>query len=186
MPGVPSLYLEYYAPAVQRAHGGRKLRGLELGAGTGVAGLSFAFLGHHVILSDIGELQASATKGNIVQNEASMSIHGGSAQYEDLDWRNLPADRPRFGHFDIVFAGDVIWHETLVEPFVQAVSWCVTDPGVGEVLLSHKVRDEESMQLFEQLIGSAGLGIERKVSTDEVLGEEWGHPEVFMYHLRQL
>jgi len=176
-------YLERYVPALLQASRRPQLRGLELGCGTGVAGLSFAFAGQQVVLSDLGDVQAAATKGNIARNLGNIMAAGGSATYESLDWRCLP-DRAPLGVFDVVFAGDVIWHETLVEPFLQAVAWALSGPGAGEVLLSHKVRDEESVRLFEQMVGNMGLVIQKKVPTEQVLGGD-GHPEVFVYHFRK-
>lgn len=176
-------YLEWYVPSVLQSFRKPKLQGLELGCGTGIAGLSFALMGQNVILSDLGDLQEAATKANIAQNGGQIMAAGGSAAYELLDWRSLPA-RGRFGPFDLVFAGDVIWHESLVEPFLSAVSWACSGPGATEVLLSHKVRDGESVALWERSVGKAGLAVERRVPTESVLGED-GHPDIFVYHLRR-
>lgn len=177
-------YLEYFVPEKVRACGKPQLRGLELGSGTGIGGLSFALMGQHVVLSDLGDIQGAATQANITQNLPQVAAAHGSASFEVLDWSKLP-DRSCLGAFDVVFAGDVIWHETLVEPFLQAVSWATSGPGVSaEVLLSHKLRDQESVELFERLLVQAGLYIEKKVPTEQVLGED-GHPEVFVYHFRR-
>ncbi|CAK0804694.1 unnamed protein product [Prorocentrum cordatum] len=180
-------YLEHYVRRAPRATGpgptpGR-LRGLELGCGTGVGGLALALLGHEAVLSDIGDLQAAATQSNIDRNRAQIAAAGGEATYMTLDWRGLPARAP-LGAFDLVVAADVVWHESLVEPFLQAVSWACSGPGSSEVILSHKVRDEESVQLWERLTAEAGLRIERKVRTEEAVGED-GHPDVVVYHLRK-
>ncbi|CAE8648637.1 unnamed protein product, partial [Polarella glacialis] len=102
-----------------------------------------------VVLSDLGELQAEATKAHIAMNQPALGSARGAASYATLDWDRLP-DRAAFGYFDVVFAGDVIWHETLVEPFLKALSWAASGPGLGEAVLSHKVRDKESVDLFEK------------------------------------
>jgi len=181
-------YLEHYMPealaaAARRGHSAGRLRGLELGSGTGVGGITLAMLGQEAILSDIGDVQQAATEANIAQNGAQVSAAGGSVRYETVDWKNLP-EREHFGALDMVFAGDVIWHESLVEPFLQALRWAVSGPGAHEILLSHKVRDEESVALFEQSIMGSGLVVERKVPTEPLLGDD-GHPEVFVYHMRK-
>jgi len=174
-------YLERYVPT---ATAGRpRLRGLELGAGTGVAGLSFALMGQEVILSDIGEKQATRTRSNIERNEGHIAAMGGRASYESLDWTALP-ERGRFGAFDMVFAADVIWHESLVDPFIQALAWAASGPGLNEVLLSHKVRDEESVNRFETQVGLAGFVIQQRVPSEPILGD-FGHPDVVIYHLRR-
>lgn len=176
-------YLERYVPQARHANGNRQLQGLELGAGTGVAGLSFALLGQSVVLSDVAGDQAAATQANITLNKVQVASARGNICFKVVDWRSLP-ERSSFGFFDIVFAGDVIWHESLVEPFVQALTWTASGPGVGEVLLSHKARDAESIHLFERLIAETPFVIERKVQTTEFLGGQWGHPQIDVYHLR--
>eukprot|EP00444_Apocalathium_aciculiferum_P051437 CAMPEP_0183516082 /NCGR_PEP_ID=MMETSP0371-20130417/13944_1 /TAXON_ID=268820 /ORGANISM="Peridinium aciculiferum, Strain PAER-2" /LENGTH=248 /DNA_ID=CAMNT_0025713747 /DNA_START=1 /DNA_END=747 /DNA_ORIENTATION=- len=175
-------YFERYVPEALDAREGQRLRGLELGCGTGVAGLAFAYLGQEVILSDIGDLQKAATEANVAQNQNHFLVAGGSVSYQAVDWKNLPA-REEFGAFDVVFAGDVIWHETLVQPFLDALCWVVSGPGAREILLSHKVRDEESVALFEKSVSERGLVVEKKVPTEPLL-EPDGHPEVFIYHIR--
>eukprot|EP00435_Cladocopium_sp_Y103_P027550 s1889_g6.t2 len=160
------------------------LRGIELGCGTGVAGFGLAFLGHQVLLTDIGAEQAAATQGNIAQNMQTLAATGGSAQYGHLDWRQLP-ERSQYGRFDLVLASDVIWHESLVEPFLQAVSWATSGPGAEEVILSHKARDQESIELFHKMLGPLGLALTSQVPSEQVLGEH-GHPDVQLYHLRRV
>lgn len=175
-------YLEQYVPALLQAGKKPQLQGLDLGCGTGIAGLTFALCGQRALLSDLAGLQAEATQANIAQNQGHIAAAGGSAAFEVLDWERLP-DRARFGFFDLVFAGDVVWHETLVDPFVKAISWAASGPGAGEILLSHKVRDEESVHLFEQQVVKAGFVIQKKVQSEQALGDI-GHPDVFVYHMR--
>lgn len=175
-------YFEQYAQQFLQASGKPRLRGLELGCGTGVAGLSLALLGQDVVLTDIGDVQQAATQANIVRNAAHIAVAGGNVQYRTLDWNQLPEREP-FGAWDIVFAGDVIWHETLVEPFLSALRWAASGPGTINILLAHKVRDEESVLLFEQLVARDGFTIEQKVATEPILDD--GHPEVFVYHIKK-
>ncbi|CAK8999721.1 3-beta-glucanase 1) (Exo-1 [Durusdinium trenchii] len=146
-------------------------------------GFGLAFLGHEVLLTDIGEEQAAATQGNIAQNQATLNAVGGRAQYGHLDWRTLP-ERSRYGRFDMVLGSDVIWHESLVEPFLQAVAWATSGPGAEEVILSHKARDQESIDLFHKMLGPLGLRLAKEVPSEEVLGEH-GHPDVKLYHLQR-
>eukprot|EP00811_Abedinium_folium_P033642 NODE_6590_length_1657_cov_6.218954.p1 GENE.NODE_6590_length_1657_cov_6.218954~~NODE_6590_length_1657_cov_6.218954.p1 ORF type:complete len:492 (+),score=121.73 NODE_6590_length_1657_cov_6.218954:98-1573(+) len=177
---VLSKYLEHYAPQVSH---GRKLRGLELGCGSGVASLGFALMGHDVMLSDIAGMQAEATELNITRNAPQIQEAGGSATFEVLDWKELPKDRERYGRFDLVFASDVIWHQHFVALFVDALDWAAKGPGIGEILLSHKVRDAESMEEFEALIQQKGWVLERKVESEKAIGED-GHPLVHIYHVK--
>jgi predicted nicotinamide N-methyase len=175
-------YLERrFVPQALQQLGTRQLRGLELGCGTGVAAISFALMGQQALLSDIGELQAAQTQGNISRNAAHLTAAGGSASYTALDWTGLP-ERDPFGFFDVVFASDVIWHETLVKPFLDAINWAASGPGVGEVVLSHKLRDEESVKLWERQLAERGFTVKEKVASEQLLGDD-GHPDVFLYHL---
>jgi len=175
-------YLERYVPGLLQASRKTQIRGLDLGCGTGVAGISLALMGQQALLSDLGGLQAQATEANIAQNSGHIAAAGGSAAFEILDWEKLPS-RERFGFFDVVFGADVIWHETLVGPFLNALAWAASGPGVGDILLSHKVRDEESVRMFEQQAAAAGMNVLRKVPSEEFIGDD-GHPDVFVYHLR--
>lgn len=174
-------YLELLSAPLAGISGGTVTkRALELGCGTGVAGLSLALSGYDVTLSDIGADQAQATKANIAMNERQIAAAGGSASYVEIDWTKLPA-REAFGQFDVVLCSDVVWHESLVEPLVRAVAWAGSGQGFQEFLLGHKVRDVESISLFEQEMAKNGFMITKVVETKEVLGE-WGHPDVIVYH----
>jgi len=142
-----------------------------------------ALLGHEVLLSDAGKLQEEACRANAQENGGRIMVAGGSANYETLDWRRLPG-RQRFGRFDLVFGGDVIWCDAFVEPFVQALSWAASGPGMGEALVAHKFREESAAAIFERAAPRAGFSITKKAHTMEVLGDD-GHPLVAVYHLQK-
>jgi predicted nicotinamide N-methyase len=174
-------YLErLFGPRAGVPGGGVGKRALELGCGTGVAGLSLSLLGYDTTLSDIGADQARATEANIAMNAQQMAACGGRACYKECDWRNLPP-RESFGQFDLVVCSDVAWHESLCEPLVKAVAWAGSGPGFREFVMGHKVRDQESLTRFEQEMAKNGFMITKVLETKEVMGE-WGHPDVILYH----
>eukprot|EP00812_Abedinium_dasypus_P016084 NODE_977_length_1282_cov_527.972290.p1 GENE.NODE_977_length_1282_cov_527.972290~~NODE_977_length_1282_cov_527.972290.p1 ORF type:complete len:379 (-),score=53.29 NODE_977_length_1282_cov_527.972290:128-1264(-) len=179
---VLSKYLESYVPEVAQRMPGKRLRALDLGCGSGVAGLSVGLMGHDAILSDIAGVQADATQLNITQNQPELDKAGGTVVFEVIDWRSLPCDRERFGYLDLVFAADVIWHESFVAPFVAALGWAASGPGAGEVLLAHKTRDTESIEMFERLASEGGWVVKQKVDSIAAIGED-GHPLVKVYHI---
>jgi predicted nicotinamide N-methyase len=65
-----------------RLHGAHVL---ELGAGTGVAGITAATCGAHVLLTDLPAAQ-SLLQANITRNQALIQEFGGSAAAAVLDW----------------------------------------------------------------------------------------------------
>lgn len=174
-------YFEKKLPELQARLGKAQLQGLELGCGTGVAGLSMAMLGQGVILSDKASL-TQHVQANIQMNRNKFA--GGTAQFQVLDWNSPPA-RNCFPAFDIIFASDVLWHQSFVEPFMNMIAWALSMPGSShaQVLLAQKRRDVESLSMFEQAVASAGLVIEAAVETEPLLGE-WGHPEVVIFHIK--
>lgn len=179
---VMAKYLEKYVPVLTEQTGKQRLRGLELGSGSGIGGLALGLLGHDSILTDLGGMQAEATQDNLRQNQAEVLKAKGNTMFQVLDWRQLPP-RDGFGHFDLVFASDVIWLQHFVRDFVEALCWSASGPGTGEFVLAHKMRDQESVDLFLSLIRERGFVITKTVETEPLLGQ-CGHPHVKMYHFR--
>lgn len=111
---------------------------IELGAGTGLAGLSAAVLGAHVLLTDVRAIARGVLGRNIALNERDSSagtearpscwsahavpIGAGSAMALPLDW-HLPA-REQLGELSLppgllILAADCVWHVDLLPPFVR-------------------------------------------------------------------
>ncbi|CAM9749881.1 unnamed protein product, partial [Discosporangium mesarthrocarpum] len=97
-------------------------RVLELGCGTGLAGLSAAALGaREVILSDLpyalenAEANAKINWDRFAQMEATVRV-------EKLDWReDIPPGLMDGGDFDLILAADVVWLDALILPLVNTL-----------------------------------------------------------------
>eukprot|EP00037_Helgoeca_nana_P016822 m.158829 g.158829 ORF g.158829 m.158829 type:complete len:444 (+) comp23701_c0_seq1:118-1449(+) len=125
----------------------RASRVIELGAGTGVAGIAAAILMQHaddssttadaaaaeatgrVLLTDVGAAVAGLEHTitlNTRKEETGLPVSAGA-----LDWTRCEADLDTLGEtdpFDVVIAADVVWVAHLIRPFVRALTR-VTAPG---------------------------------------------------------
>ena len=118
---------------------------LELGAGTGLAGLAAAAAGAHVLLTDVPSIVTDALEPNIARNanparglvlgegdsgardpggwEDATAVGLGTATATPLDWtvplaeQLVPSRDPR--RAELVLAAECVWLEELVEPFVK-------------------------------------------------------------------
>uniref|UniRef100_A0ACD5UZH3 Uncharacterized protein n=1 Tax=Avena sativa TaxID=4498 RepID=A0ACD5UZH3_AVESA len=159
---------------------------LELGSGTGAAGLALAAaLPAHTFLSDL-----PTALPNLLHN-ASLNAHlldsrGGSVSVVSLPWGDAaameavlpPAPAARF---DLVVASDVVYYETLVDPLIETLRFFVK----GEVvfLMAHMRRWKRTDKKF--------FGKARKIFDIEVLHKDpppegWRHgPVVYRFTAKQ-
>eukprot|EP01006_Ploeotia_vitrea_P038617 TRINITY_DN66257_c10_g3_i1.p1 TRINITY_DN66257_c10_g3~~TRINITY_DN66257_c10_g3_i1.p1 ORF type:complete len:263 (+),score=37.39 TRINITY_DN66257_c10_g3_i1:3-791(+) len=124
---------------------------VELGSGTGVAGLCAAALGAHVVLTDLAPVVQGALSVNVKLNVrdntdatsnspwvGACSVAGtsaGSAVAGVLNWcKPAPeqqlaalAHKPQATHIDMVLAAECVWLLELVQPFVQTVVSILTN-----------------------------------------------------------
>lgn len=132
----------------------RGARVLELGAGTGLVGLSAALLGaKEVVLTDL-----DYTMENLARNVATTLQLAANAQREVtsavstrvLDWFNPPKD---LGSVDLILASDVVWVEELIAPLVNTMSTLLShSQASARVLMAHQTRSVQSDRvLFAEL-----------------------------------
>lgn len=111
---------------------------LELGAGTGIAGLAAWLLGAgEVSLTDLPytidnlHVNIQATRE---ANEFPFSMHNIVAH--KLDWTD-PRTYPAQGQYDVLLGADIVWLEHLVDPLVRTIAHIIGSEGI--MLLAHQV-----------------------------------------------
>ncbi|KAG7382283.1 hypothetical protein PHYPSEUDO_005071 [Phytophthora pseudosyringae] len=125
-------------------------RVVELGAGTGLVGISAALLGaRQVILSDLDyvvvnlaenvaeTMKLAARTGRPVDSDISTRV---------LDWFNPPTD---LGDIDFLLASDVVWVEELIPPLVATFDTLLRHSTVKtRILMSYQKRSIISDRLL--------------------------------------
>ncbi|TVU38365.1 hypothetical protein EJB05_11728, partial [Eragrostis curvula] len=158
---------------------GSPLRFLELGSGTGAAGLALAAaLPARAILSDLPDA-LSNLRHNVELNAPLLASVGGTASVVPLPWGDASAMETAAAEspFDLVVASDVVYYEALVDPLIETLRFFVK----GEVvfLMAHMRRWKRTDKKF--------FGKARKVFDVEVLHEDpplegWRHgPVVYRF-----
>lgn len=97
---------------------GRRL--VDLGSGTGVAGLAAALCGADVILTDL-PLAIPLLERNVTRNFAKVQSCGGAATVRVLDWREM-GNATDFGSCDLLLACDLVWRADQCEPLVRWIA----------------------------------------------------------------
>lgn len=151
---------------------------LELGAGTGLVGMSAAVVfRRHVILTDLPEIVSNLDR-NVRANAAHISARGGVMSTAVLDWSKpqdftlcedttLPANS-----FPLIFAADPVYsteHPTLL---VNAISYHLSRDADARVVIELPLRDAfaAERQDLRDTMAAAGLAIMKQ-------GEEVGHDD---------
>lgn len=131
----------------------RGVRVLELGAGTGMAGVMAARLGAYVTLSDLPHVLPNLQR-NVDLNLAEVEACGGSLAVQPLRW-GVEEDVTLFSTSppDLILASDCVYYDTLFEPLMQTLKWlCGAEKlaGMGSpvVLLAHLRRWKKDGQFF--------------------------------------
>lgn len=117
---------------------------VELGSGTGLAGLCAAAVGAHVLMSDIATVTDFSLRPNVDRNGAggveeivgawpgSRRVGEGSAACMSIDWtKSVDQQATAAGQepwdCDVVLAAECVWLVELVEPFVATVRGSLRD-----------------------------------------------------------
>lgn len=136
---------------------GDALRGesvVELGAGTGMAGVMAARFGARVTLTDLPHVLPNL-QSNVDLNVAEVEACGGSLSVVPLRWGVLE-DVKVFPTPDLIIASDCVYYDKLFEPLMQTLKWLC---GIGDesekegsvrpvVLLAHLRRWKKDGQFF--------------------------------------
>lgn len=169
-----------------------KVRGLELGSGTGVGGLSLALAGADVVLTDKSAVggESLPTETNLKKNANTIKEAGGSAQFKSLDWAQLPADKTSFlgGPVDVIFGSDLFgsWSTDPDGPsgcphcgrLADAISWAAESSPDAKIYFSYTKRESNALDIFTKELTKHGLTITKK---EDAEGAEGGN--IFMLYI---
>ncbi|KAJ6847506.1 uncharacterized protein M6B38_277095 [Iris pallida] len=126
------------------------LRLLELGSGTGLAGIAAAaLLRADVTLTDLPHVLPNL-RSNAESNAPLVAARGGSLRVRQLRWGS-PEDEAALGGaaaFDAVVAADVVYHEHLFEPLLRTVGAFVREGEGTAFLMAHLRRWKKRDALF--------------------------------------
>lgn len=161
---------------------GSPLSVLELGSGTGAAGLALAAaLPARTVLSDLPDALPNL-RHNVELNEHLLGSAGGAASVVPLRWGDASAMADvavaqTASPFDLVVASDVVYYEELVDPLIETLRFFVK----GEVafVMAHMRRWKRTDKKF--------FGRARKLFDVEVVHEDpplegWRHgPVVYRF-----
>jgi 2-polyprenyl-3-methyl-5-hydroxy-6-metoxy-1,4-benzoquinol methylase len=124
---------------------------LELGSGTGVAGIAAAVEGANVLLTDRDSLMPLMAK-NVRLNQDYIEI--GSADYEAFDWAMPPPKEVFSESWDVVLCAESVTRSTDVHPFVDTLASLLGPDGAGAgatAIYAHHPSASQSQGLGMQL-----------------------------------
>ncbi|XP_059282697.1 uncharacterized protein LOC132036386 [Lycium ferocissimum] len=152
-------------------------RGIELGAGCGVASMGLFLLGlNNIVITDIPPVMP-ALKHNLKKNKPILKKSLKTAQ---LNWSNKDQIKSMGPPFDVVIAADVVYLEETVGPLLTAVDDLVDENGV--VLLGYQLRSPEAHTKFWELCGEM-FDVEKV--PHEHLHQEYAYEETDVYIFRK-
>mmetsp|Transcript_21548 Transcript_21548/g.68570 ORF Transcript_21548/g.68570 Transcript_21548/m.68570 type:complete len:290 (-) Transcript_21548:108-977(-) len=129
-------------------------RVLELGAGTGLAGMSGALLGaSHVALTDLPE-----NLPLLRRNAALNRLAGDGVEVAALDWTKPPPEALLAGGWDLILAADCVFWEVLFDPLIatlQALLAAATPSAAAYLTATH--RQARLAEFLRRLDGTASL-----------------------------
>ncbi|KAK3264555.1 hypothetical protein CYMTET_26716 [Cymbomonas tetramitiformis] len=157
-------------------------RVLELGAGTGVVGLTAAALGAYVCLTDREPASLELAQQNAALNRSIIEEAQGTIEVAKLNWASCQENPLCALPWELVVGADLVYHEQQIGPLRNAIQALFNGGRDVRMLIAHKHRhtalDEGLMEMFEHL----------QLEVDEIpLGQH--HPEfrttsVSIYMLR--
>jgi len=138
----------------------RGRRVLELGSGTGIAGLAAASAGAEVLLTDRVPLLPLLSL-NVKLNAASLAGAGGSASCVAVDWSAPIPTEVLSVRWDVVLASDAVYSFASAGPFASALGTVLKSAGSDCcALYAHNPRSELLDAEMRAAFSSNGLTVE--------------------------
>jgi predicted nicotinamide N-methyase len=143
---------------------------LELGCGTGLVSLVVAFMGGHVVATDIPDCLSEDTFPNVQRNLSRYGAESneleGSIEVKELIWGSTPLSE--FGSsWDVVFASDVIYRSEHVAVLLKTLRFVVGPTTVAYVAFDKRGR--EGVESFLRQLRGPDSGFQmREVTAAEM------------------
>ena len=116
----------------------------ELGAGTGLVGITAATLGANVVISDL-PIYVNAIQENIEYNR---DIMHGEASALSIDWTE-PVAEDLVGSADVVIVCDCVYYEASLQPLVRTIKDLLRNASNSCVIFAYEERPDK-MLLYQQ------------------------------------
>jgi predicted nicotinamide N-methyase len=173
---------KYLEQRSKGSHGGwlRGKRVLELGSGTGVAGLAAAALGATVTLTDLPAV-VPLLQSNERRNHEAILAKGGETHVCELDWAR-ECERASAGiSWDVVIGADLLYTPGRVQldMLTATLRRLFEDGSAAQLLLAHKSRHASLDADLLGALDAIGL-VARPVPLDE-LDPEHRSPRILVY-----
>lgn len=153
----------------------RRASVLELGAGTGLVGISAAAVwGVHVHLTDLPPIVPNLSF-NITANAAVISAHGGAATSGVLDWSVLPSEEVHPSKkYAIILAADPLYSPEHPRLLVQTITRCLSTQADARVIVELPLREAYMPEINDLYTRMAEAGLRVLEQGDEVGYDDWG------------
>lgn len=148
---------------------------LELGAGTGLVGISAAAVwGAQVHLTDLPAIVPNLSF-NITANAAVVSAHGGIATSGVLDWSVLPSEEVQPSEkYAIILAADPLYSPEHPRLLVQIITRCLSTEADARVVVELPLREAYVPEIDDLCTRMAQAGLRILEQGDEVGYDDWG------------
>ncbi|VFQ85647.1 unnamed protein product [Cuscuta campestris] len=135
-----------------RRDAGNPLRALELGSGTGAAGIAAAaILGARVTVTDLPHVLPNI-QFNVDLNREALETHGGAVDVAALSWGEMEdMEAMGRGKYDLIMGSDVVYHDHLYEPLLKTLRFFLSgEERTAAFLMAHLRRWKKESGFFKK------------------------------------